>query len=177
MCGFQTNKTILRSKWWQNAWIGMERVKMCLLSWACGTGRKSLLQPVWQEVCWGHAITWARLSLGSGGWCQPATRWIMCPSAPSREETQGSSCHALVRVGIEVSTLNYYPLFLFSPSNTQKILFWKAVIVSSADLEMPAVLQHLENEGQREEAELSCWVKEKGGRPRVTDKDEALVGN
>lgn len=48
-------------------------------------------------------------------------------------------------------------LSLFSALNTQKTLFsWKAVILSFADLEMPAVLQHLEKEGQGEEAELSC---------------------
>lgn len=70
-------------------------------------------------------------------------------SPPQRGRSE--AVRALVRV-----TLNHDCLLACGPSNAQKILFWKAALVSSAGFEMPAVLQHLEKEDQRAEAELSC---------------------
>lgn len=112
--------------------------------------RKTFL---WVTPSW--AFRWLMVASWRGGW------WVFFP--PSRMGTRGS--YHMPWAGWEWGLGHWITnlLSLFSPSNTQKILFsWKAVIVSFADLEMPAVLQRLEKEGQREEAELSCWVKEKG---------------
>ena len=144
----------------------MERMKMWPLAWACGTDKKTLLESHGREFRrWRHSSGW-QTECSSGCWTLPIRqlqRWMVDFLPDDSMGTRGSYC--MPWAGRKWGLVRWITdsLFLFSPSNTQKILFsWKAAIASFADLEMPAVLQHLEKEGQREEAELSCWVKEKG---------------
>lgn len=89
----------------------------------------------------GKAFSWEMLDQSQVA--DDASTEVDFSSFLRRLATRDKKCSALVRVRMSSR--------VFNPSSTQEVLFsWKAVIVSFADLEMPAML----------------WPSEKGGSVR-----------
>lgn len=113
---------------------------------------------------WGQAGRQRRSSEAEGlgvegillGDLSRVSRWLVGVFFP--EEWRHEAVNAMVQSGQEWGQhTESLPLVLVQPfAYTGDTVLLEGVILSFADLEMPAVLQHLEKDGQKEEAELSC---------------------
>lgn len=154
-------KAAERNEWRQNAWNGMGRVRLWPLRGACGADRKTLLQQWGREFGWGKPSCgwrWAECSVADESQLQ---RWLVVPH-PLADGDRGGFCKPQAGWAWGWGHWSTDSLSSFRAWNTQKYCppgrqWWFPLLT-----EQSLLCSSIWKRKVREEAELSCWVKEKG---------------